>query len=346
MKATATDRYSTDLVSVIVVNFNAGHNLPRCLEALQAQSLQAIRMIVVDNASTDGSIESAKDRFPEFEYICLQKNIGFAAANNRAIERCESEFVALLNPDAFPNPEWLEELVKAARQIPHAASFGSCQMLEGSVNVLDGVEDVCHISGLVWRSGHGRFRRQGDNVAREIFSPCAAAALYRRHAVQTVGGFDEDFFCYVEDVDLGFRLRLSGWQSWYVPTAVVWHVGSATTGGTRSHFAIYHGHRNLVWMYVKNMPGFLFWLLLPLHVIMNLVSIVLFMFRGQGRTILSAKRDAILGLRRTLQKRSIVQRRRTASTGALLAILDMSPMRNFRHTDANPTFATRGSDLW
>lgn len=322
-------------VSVIVVNFNAQDTLPRCLEALRAQSLQAARVIVIDNASTDGSIESARELFPEFEYVCLPENTGFAAANNRAIERCDSEFVALLNPDAFPEPAWLEELVKAARQTPRAASFGSCQLMAGDTDVLDGIEDVCHISGLVWRGGHGRSRNNDDYSAREIFSPCAAAALYRRQAIQSVGAFDEDFFCYVEDVDLGFRLRLSGWQSWYVPAAVVRHVGSATTGGVHSSFSVYHGHRNLVWMFVKNMPGYLFWLFLPLHLAMNLVSVVWFIFRGQAGTILSAKRDAILGLRRAWQKRAVVQNRRILPATALWAMLNKTLIPGRRQSGVN-----------
>lgn len=322
-------------VTVIVVNFNAKDTLPRCLEALRAQSLQAERVIVIDNASTDGSIESVRELFPAYEYVCLPENTGFAAANNRAIERCDSEFVALLNPDAFPEPAWLEELVKAARQNPNAASFGSCQLMADDTDVLDGIEDVCHISGLVWRGGHGRSRNGDDNSAKEIFSPCAAAALYRRQAIQSVGAFDEDFFCYVEDVDLGFRLRLSGWKSWYVPTAVVRHVGSATTGGRHSRFAVYHGHRNLVWMFVKNMPGYLFWLFLPLHLAMNLASIVWFIFRGQAATILKAKRDAIIGLRRAWQKRATVQGRRTLPATALLAMLNKTLIPYRRQSGTN-----------
>jgi GT2 family glycosyltransferase len=311
-------------VSVIVVSFNAQQTLSRCLAALRAQSLQAARVIVIDNASTDGAIERARELFPEFEYVCLLENTGFAAANNRAIERCDSEFVALLNPDAFPEPAWLEELVKAAKQTPGAASFGSCQLMAGDTNMIDGVEDVCHISGLVWRGGHGRSRNDNDCTAREIFSPCAAAALYRRQAIQAVGGFDEDFFCYVEDVDLGFRLRLSGWQSWYVPAAVVRHVGSATTGGAHSSFAVYHGHRNLVWLFVKNMPGYLFWIFLPLHLALNFFSVFWFIFRGQAGTILKAKWDAILGLPMTWRKRAIVQNQRRVPASILLAALNKS----------------------
>lgn len=322
MRRPAAKQGEVGSVSVVIVNFNAGGTLPRCLEAVRAQSLKADRVIVVDNASTDGSIENAKELFPECTYVCLSENIGFAAANNRAFEQCDSEFVALLNPDAFAEPSWLEELVEAARKMPDAASFGSCQLMAGNAEMLDGTEDVCHLSGLVWRNGHGRLRDDSDMVAREIFSPCAAAALYRLKAIRDAGGFDEDFFCYVEDVDLGFRLRLLGWRSWYVPTAVVHHVGSATTGGSHSTFAVYHGHRNLVWMFVKNMPGYAFWLSLPLHVAVNIAGVVRFALGGQRKNILRSKRDALLGLRRAWCKRKAIQDRRTVSTSDILSVLN------------------------
>jgi GT2 family glycosyltransferase len=132
-----------------------------------------------------------------------------------------------------------------------------------------------------------------------------------------VGGFDEDYFCYVEDVDLGFRLRLTGHKAMYVPDAVVYHVGSGTTGGQHSDFAVYHGHRNVVWTFVKNMPGVLFWLMLPLHVLMNLVSILWFALQGRGGVILRAKRDALLGLPTMWRKRQCIQKTRVASIGEI-----------------------------
>ena len=122
-------------------------------------------------------------------------------------------------------------------------------------------------------------------------------ALYRRSALDEPGGFDEDYFCYVEDVDLGFRLRLAGYCYLYVLQSVAYHVGSGTTGGQDSDFAMYHGHRNLVWTFVKDMPGILFWLLLPLlHLLLNLVSIICFTLRWRGGVIWRAKRYAVLGL--------------------------------------------------
>jgi GT2 family glycosyltransferase len=140
-------------------------------------------------------------------------NIGFAAGNNLAAGQARGQWLALLNPDAFPDRGWLTALVAAARQHPEAASFGSWQRLDGRPGLLDGVGDVYHISGVAWRDGHGKVCGDRYEPDCEIFSACAAAALYRRQAFLEVGGFDEDFFCYFEDVDLGFRLRLAGYAA-------------------------------------------------------------------------------------------------------------------------------------
>ncbi|MEO8418648.1 MAG: glycosyltransferase family 2 protein, partial [Methylophilaceae bacterium] len=215
-----------------------------------------------------------------------------------------------------------EALLSAVRDYPGFDVFGSKLVVAADPALLDGVGDVYHVSGLAWRMGHGASVSFFSEQAREVFSPCAAAALYRRNALVEAGGFDEDFFCYSEDVDLGFRLRLAGHRCLYVPTSVAHHVGSGTTGGQHSDFAVYHGHRNLVWTYVKNMPGVLFWMFLPLHLAMNLVVMVAFMLRGQGRTILRAKWDAIKGLPKMWHKRRLIQLNRVATVSEILRSMD------------------------
>ena len=316
------------MVTVIIVNWNGGHLLAQCLRDLLRQSVQPARILVMDNGSSDGSAEQAA-QLPGVTVRLLGQNFGFAGGNNRAFSECDTEYVALLNPDAFPESDWLEKLVAAAEVHPEMAALGSRQMMHGTDNVVDGLGDVYHVSGLVWRDGYGCLLRDSDALPREIFSSCSGAVLYRRDALVNVGGFDEDYFCYVEDVDLGFRLRLAGYRTMYVPDAVVHHVGSATTGGQHSDFSVYHGHRNLVWTFVKNMPGVLFWLLLPLHVVLNLVSILWFALRGQGAVILRAKRDALLGLPKMWRKRQQIQKARVASVRDIWRVLDkrLLPMR-------------------
>ncbi len=277
--------------------------------------------MVIDNGSTDGSAELA-DRIPGITVHKAGENLGYAAGNNRALEECDTDFVALLNPDAFPDKDWLSSLVVAAEAYPNAASFGSRQMVHGMPDTLDGIGDIYHISGVAWRDRHGRRQREEDRVAGEIFCACAAAALYRLDALLDVGGFDEDFFCYLEDVDLGFRLRLAGHTCRYVPEAVVHHVGSASTGGQNSDFSVYHGHRNLVWAFVKNMPGILFWILLPPHILMNLVTIPYFSKHGQGRIVMRSKWDALKGVCKMWRKRQIIQANRRAKIRDIWHALD------------------------
>ncbi|MEK7322535.1 MAG: glycosyltransferase family 2 protein [Pseudomonadota bacterium] len=317
------------MITVIIVNWNGGDLLRKCVGDLLRQTLPAERIWVMDNGSTDGSPEKVAG-LPGVTVRMLGDNLGFAAGNNRAFSECDTEFVALLNPDAFPEPDWLEKLLAAARAHSDVAAFGSRQMVEGVEGVVDGLGDVYHLSGLVWRRGHGRSLKSSDLVACEIFSPCAGAALYRREALAVVVGFDEDFFCYVEDMDLGFRLRLAGYRSIYVPDAVVHHVGSAATGGQHSDFSVYHGHRNLVWTYVKNMPGWSFWACLPLHLLMNLATIVVFSLRGKGKLILSAKLDAVAGLPRMWRKRKNIQSHRIVSIFEIWRMLDKRIFRG-RH---------------
>jgi GT2 family glycosyltransferase len=151
----------------------------------------------------------------------------------------------------------------------------------------------------------------------EVFSPCAAAALYSLQAFLLVGGFDEDFFSYHEDVDLGFRLRLRGFRCLYVPEAVVQHIGSAALG-PQSDFALYHWQRNFIWSFVQNMPPVLFWIALPAHLMANLIFILKYTLQGRGKIIWKAKMDAVNGLRRAFHKRRDIQKYRKVSRGDLL----------------------------
>lgn len=308
-------------VTIIIVNWNSGALLTQCVAQLAKQSHQPDSILIIDNASTDGSAEFAHS-IPALTVQRIETNLGFAAANNLALAACLTEFVALLNPDAFPEPDWLESLLRTAQANPDCAAFGSRQMAYGSEGVVDGAGDIYHCSGLVWRHGYGRDQSALEGISDEIFSPCACAALYRRKALQTIGGFDEDYFCYVEDVDLGFRLRLAGYKAMYVADAVVYHVGSATTGGRHSDFSLYHGHRNLVLTYIKDMPGILFWLFLPFHILLNLITVVYFSLRGQGKIIIRAKFDALRSAPKMWKKRKDIQQNRKASIREIWRALD------------------------
>lgn len=293
-------------IAVIIVNFNAGAMLERCLDALARQTYPDFRVIVVDNASTDGSADGISARYPGVVLVPAGVNLGFAAGNNLGLRHAgDADWILLLNPDAYAAPDCLERFAAAAAA--GEFDFFGCRMrLADAPELLDGTGDVYHTSGVAWRRDHGASVDAGAHEPGEIFAPCAAAALYRRADLIAVGGFDETYFCYFEDIDLAFRLRLQGKRCAYVPDAVVDHVSSGITG-RRSDFATYHGHRNMVWTYVKDMPSVLFWFYLPLHLLANLVAIPTCAARGQLMVVLRAKRDALRGLPRVLRERRRVQ---------------------------------------
>lgn len=306
---------SSHLISLVVVCWNSGGYLSRCLECLSQQTFKDFEIIIIDNGSGDNSTIDLEGRYPGLKMRIerLAENIGFAAGNNLGARLARGKWLVLLNADAFPKPGWLSELVTASETNPAFTTFSSRQLQAGNPNVLDGAGDAYHVSGMAWRIGLGYPSDRYGLETTEIFSPCAAAAMYLREAFLEVGGFDEDFFSYFEDVDLGFRLQLRGHRCLYVSQAEVEHIGSSTFG-ERSDFAFYHSHRNLVWTYVKNMPSKLFWLHLPEHIAANLIYVIYYSLRGRGKVLLRAKFDALAGLAKTLKKRKEIQGNRKLSS--------------------------------
>jgi N-acetylglucosaminyl-diphospho-decaprenol L-rhamnosyltransferase len=286
-------------------------------------------VIVVDNASIDDSVQRAAGALddPRLRLIALSDNIGFAAANNRAIAMTAAPWVALLNPDAFPQGDWLAQLMAATRRHPDAVMFGSTQLNAQNPALLEGAGDQYLFSGLPWRGGYGA---PAETLPAEggVFTPCAAAALYRRDAFDAVGGFDESYFCYVEDVDLGFRLRLAGGHCIQVRDAVVHHVGGGSGGS--NDFALFHGMRNLVWTFVKDMPGALFWLLLPVHAATLAALCLHALVRRRSPAVWHGVGAALAGLPAVWAARRRVQRARIASTRSIAQAVCWSPGRYFR----------------
>lgn len=314
-------------MAVVVVNYYSARYLQRCLACVAAQSVAPYRVIIVNNGDHQGALDFIPSNYPSWEVIS-PGNIGFAAANNRALQiLIDSKWIALLNPDAFPEEDWLATLIEAATRAPDVNVFSSQLYTADDAGIIDGEGDCYHMSGIAWRINHNR---TAQNALRgtKIFSPCAAAAMYRRSALLDIGGFDENYFCYFEDVDLGFRLRLRGYEVKHVPESIVYHVGGGSSKSAGlSDFAIYYGHRNLVWTFVKNMPGHLFWIFLPAHILMNLAAIAYFALKGKAGIILRAKRDAILQLPRVWHQRREIQRSRKASPAAILKCLTFGLIR-------------------
>lgn len=311
-----------DTVGVVIVTFNSRAHFPRLKAALEAQT-HPFTLVVIDNASRAEERPAATDFPAGAEIRLMERNLGFAEGNNVAAASLDTDFIALLNPDAFPAPGWLAQLVGAARANPDAAAFGSTQISAEDGTRFDGLGDCYHVAGVPWRGGYGwpvtRGARSGD-----CFSPCAAAALYRTSVWRELGGFDERFFCYCEDVDLGFRIRLAGHRVVQAGDAVVHHVGGASSG-RRSAFAVFHGTRNRLWTFVKNMPAPAFWILLPLHIAMTLAFLVWSPFRGTGPATWRGVGAALAGIGPIWRTRRAVQRTRRARATDVLSVMAFSP---------------------
>lgn len=289
-----------------------------------SQSRAAHCVLVVDNASQDGSAAVVAD-YLGVSLLQLEKNYGFAAANNRAFERLgDFDYVITLNPDAFAQPDFIAQMESAALKNPNCGSFASRMM--HSESVYDGAGDTYHISGLAWRRGHGKRWVPGSQHSTNAFSACAGAAMYRLSDVQAAGGFDESFFCYMEDIDLGYRLQLQGAPCLYVHEAVAKHIGSATSSQYPG-FADYHGHRNLVWVLAKNTPWQLLPLVIPAHLLMTIFMAGVFLFRGSLSNYLKAKYSALAGLNAALQSRPKVQGMRRVSIWYVLKNLHLGMWR-------------------
>ena len=281
-------------VTVCVVAYESGAFLQPCLDALARSTFADFACVVADNGSSDGSVDALRLPDARFSLRDMGANLGFAAANNRVAQASGAELFACLNPDARPDPAWLGALVEAADAHAGAASFGSVQLRLDEPDVLDGLGDCWHLAGVAWRAREGQPATDlpGDGP---ILAPCGAAALYRRDVFLEHGGFEERFFCYAEDVDLGLRLQRAGWSSWRASGSVIRHAGSGVSG-RRSDFTLYHGHRNRVWCWVKNTPGPVFWALLPLHLALNAYLLYAAFRHGVATAVLRAYRDALLGV--------------------------------------------------
>jgi GT2 family glycosyltransferase len=317
-------------LGVIIVSWNSGDCLRQAIASVDAET-HAIdgliwQGIVWDNCSADQSIRSLPALSPHWMIHCSDQNHGFARGNNLAAARLEEcHLLLLLNPDARLAPGALGALLNAVQSHDEVAVFGATLLsVRDGETYVDGLGDVMHISGMAWRDGFGRKLSEVKmpSLPYQVFAVSGAAMLIRADAFSKAGGFDTSFFCYQEDVDLSFRLRLMGLKAFQIPQATVYHVGSQSTGGYRSDFSVYHGRRNLVWCYAKNMPVILLLWFVGLHVMLNFAEIIYFSLRGQAAVIWRAKRDALMGLPRIFMNRIKHPSKQTVSTLQILKALD------------------------
>jgi GT2 family glycosyltransferase len=313
-------------VTVVIPNWNGERFLRLCLGSLREQTLGAFETILVDNGSVDGSVTFVKEHFPEVDVVPLDENRGIAAAFNAGIEASTAEFVVLLNNDTEQDPGWLEALVRGAEDHPEAGFFASKLVDFHDRTMLDGAGDAMRLSGLPYRLGHGE--RDGGRFDRPgyVFGACAAAALYRRDMLDEVGLFDEDFVSYCEDGDLSFRAQLAGYRCFYVPGAVVYHMGSASTGGKRSPTATRLGSRNSSSLLVKNLPLSAVPHILPFFIFGQLGRMITAAVMGSLRAHLEGLAGAWRHLPLMLAKRAEIQKRKKLSDAEIRRLLRESSL--------------------
>jgi GT2 family glycosyltransferase len=314
---------------VIIVSYESGPTLARCLDALRAQTMTDFEILLVDNASTDGAPQAAAAADPAIRFLQPGANLGFAAGNNLAAAQARGRWLVLLNPDAYPRPDWLAAMVAGTERHPEVRCFTSLQMVADQPGLMDGAGDVMTSAGIPFRGGYRR-RLPANLLEGEVFSACGAATLIDRALFLGVGGFDERFFCYCEDVDLGYRLRLAGEPTLLLPAAVVEHVGSASTG-VRSEFSIFHGSRNRIWTFVKNTPPALLWLTTPLHVMVTAGLLLLHWRRGDAAPVVRGIRAALRreALAPFLASRRDLQAARKAGSWDILRAMAIDPVAFF-----------------
>jgi GT2 family glycosyltransferase len=307
---------------LVLLTYNGRELLQAALPSVfgQAYERESFGLIVVDNGSEDGSHAYLAERWPEARVVALPENVGVTAALNRGVEAANAPYIGLLNNDVELAPDWLSELVCALEQHPEAASATGKLLNFSQRDVIDGVGDVVSWSGSCVRRGRGELDRGQFDEPEEVFSASGAAALYRRSAFETVGLFDEDFYAYLEDVDWGFRARLAGFTCRYVPTAVGYHIGGATTGGASD---FYHAHlrRNAALLVLKDYPASR--ILRHAHEIVayQLALLLVSLREGKAREHLGGLGETLRTLPRTLRKRRRIQRSRLLRPGQLEALL-------------------------
>jgi GT2 family glycosyltransferase len=307
---------SRKLISVIIANLNGAAYLRGCLSSLAGQSFRDFEVIVVDNGSTDDSLRLIGREFPGVRVIALASNTGFARGNNIGIEASTAKYIATLNNDTIADREWLKSLFDAAEADERVGMVASKILLGQEGRVMDSAGMLLYPDGMTRQRGRGETDDGRFDELKEVLFPSACAALYRRAMLDETGLFDEDFFSYCEDADLGLRGRLAGWEAVFAPLAVVRHLYSGTAG-KYSAFKAFHVERNRFSVLLKDLP-LSYITLSPLYTAWRYAVQVYGLLSGKGsvarfaegsgkgemiKVIIQAYREIIAGIPGCLRKR-------------------------------------------
>lgn len=308
-------------VSIIVVNWNGRHHLELCLSSLLAQTYSNFDVIFVDNGSTDGSVNFVKTTFPTVRLIQLPQNVGFASGNNIGIRASKADYIATLNNDTKVDPNWLTALVEAAEANPAIGMCAAKLLFWDRPNIINSAGICLDRAGIAWDRFGGAPNGAAQPTPVPIFGASGGAALYRRTMLNQIGLFDEDFFAYLEDVDLAWRARLAGWRCYYVDTAVIFHRHSATAI-EGSPFKNRLLGRNKIWMLIKNYPRQLLLRYLPIILLYDLGSIIIALLIRRDISPLNGRLQALRKLPAMWQKRQKIQQKRQISLKELRTLME------------------------
>ena len=269
-------------VSVVIPNFNGIAFLDSVLASLEGQTLSNFEVILVDNGSTDGSSSFVTANYPWVHLIELSENFGFCGAVNAGIRAAKAPYVLLLNNDTEVKEDFVEEMLAAIRRHKNAFSCGARMVQYHDRDRLDDVGN--YYCALGWSFARGRGKDiHAYETEDKIFSACAGAAIYRKKILEKIGYFDEEHFAYLEDTDIGYRARIYGYENWYAPKAIVYHVGSGTSGSRYNQFKTRYSSRNNIYLIYKNMPLLQIILNLPFLAAGFLIKFLFFAIKGMGK---------------------------------------------------------------
>lgn len=303
-----------DLVSVVIPNWNGKRFLTGVLDSLAKQSYKQVEVIVVDNGSHDGSVEFIRDNYPFVRLALYEKNTGFAVAVNRGIRESKGEYIALINNDTVLEDEFIAELVKGMHEHPECGSLGCKMLAYDDHTLLDGVGDGYRRGGLPGRIGHREKDTGLFDQGRYILGACGGAALYRRSLFCDIGLFDDDYFAYLEDVDIALRAQSAGYKCYYIPTARIYHLGCGTTGSGYSPLVVKLSAQNNWNTIVKNIPLPLLLKFLPQIAFWQAYYLAVVCVRG-GQVLpwIEGSFKALLLLPKMLGKRAQINKKRKVS---------------------------------
>jgi GT2 family glycosyltransferase len=308
-------------VNIVIPNYNGHRFLADCLASIEAQSFSDYQVTVVDNGSTDGSLGYLRSSHPEVQLISLPENRGFSAAVNAGILSSSAPWVFLLNNDTELAPDCLEQLIAAGQKMSDHAFFSPKMLSFHERTVLDGAGDGYLRGGAGYRLGTMEEDSEVYNQAGAVFGACAGAVLYRQTIFEQIGLFDEDFFAYLEDVDLNLRMNRAGLQGWYVPAARVYHIGSATSGSKINPFTIRLSTRNSIYVLLKNYSFALFLRLLPVISIYQFFWLLFVIKKGQFIAYCQGIGQAVGSARQVRKKHALLRKEDRLSAAEFAACL-------------------------